>query len=309
MTMNLSIFLPVAGNTVNLLLPIGLGGIVGFLSGLLGVGGGFLMTPLLIMIGIPATVAAASDSNQIVAASASGAYAHARAGSLDFKMGLLLLIGGVFGGTAGVFVIRLLRALGEADLLIKLTYVVMLGGIGSYMFWESIGALRGRRRDSQKRTRPSLYARVVQSLPLTMEFPRSKVRISALVPIVLGALVGILAAVMGVGGGFIMVPVMVYLLRMPMHVVVGTSLFQILFTCIDVTIMQAAINHTVDIVLALLLLLGSVIGAQLGARAGRRVRGEQLKVIMSVIILSVMIAMVADLISPPEVLVGYKAAH
>jgi len=307
--MNLSMFLPVAGNTVNILVPIGLGGIVGFLSGLLGVGGGFLMTPLLIMIGIPPTVAAASDSNQIVAASTSGAYAHARAGSLDFKMGVLLLLGGVAGGTAGVFLIRVLRALGEADFVIKVTYVVMLGTIGSYMLYESLGSLRGRRRDSRKRVRPSIYARLVSSLPWKTEFTRSKVTLSLLVPPLLGCLVGALAAFMGVGGGFIMVPVMVYLLRMPMHVVVGTSLFQILFTCINVTIMQAAVNHTVDLVLALLLLIGSVVGAQLGARANRHIRGEQLKIIMAVIVLAVMIVMLFDLISTPKVLVGYKGGH
>lgn len=307
--MNLTIFLPVAGSAVPALLPIGLGAVVGFLSGLLGVGGGFLMTPLLIMIGVPPTVAAASDSNQIVAASASGVYAHARAGSTDFKMGALLLAGGVIGGTAGVYVIRLLRALGEADTLIKVTYIVMLGGIGSYMLWESVTALRGKPRASRRRARPSMYARVITSLPWKTEFRRSRVTLSVLVPPILGALVGILAAVMGVGGGFIMVPVMVYLLRMPMHVVVGTSLFQILFTCVDVTVMQAAVNHTVDIVLVLLLLVGSVLGAQLGARASRRVHGDQLKIIMALIVLGVMVTMLADLITQPAVLLGYKGGH
>lgn len=307
--MNIWIFLPVAGSAVPALLPIGLGAVVGFLSGLLGVGGGFLMTPLLIMIGVPPTVAAASDSNQIVAASASGVYAHARAGSTDFKMGALLLAGGVIGGTAGVYAIRLLRALGEADTLIKVTYIVMLGGIGSYMLWESVTALRGKPRASRRRARPSVYARVITRLPWKTEFHRSRVTLSVLVPPILGALVGVLAAVMGVGGGFIMVPVMVYLLRMPMHVVVGTSLFQILFTCVDVTIMQAAVNHTVDIVLVLLLLTGSVIGAQLGARASRHVRGDQLKIIMALIVLGVMATMLAELIAPPAVLLGHKGGH
>ena len=309
--MNLTVYLPVAHNAVNIFLLLGLGGIVGFLSGLFGVGGGFLLTPLLIMTGIPATVAAASDSNQIVAASTSGTYAHARAGSVDFKMGLLLLLGGVIGGSLGVFLIRLLRILGQADLAIQIFYVVMLGGIGSYMFAESLGGLRRRKLPNKKdlQTRPSIYARAVRSLPWKTTFARSNVTLSILVPLGLGALVGALAAVMGVGGGFIMVPVMVYLLRMPMHVVVGTSLFQILFTCINVTILQAAVNHTVDFLLALILLIGSVIGAQLGARISKGLNADQLKILMSVIVLLVMLKMVADLLLTGGLLVGYKGGH
>ena len=235
------LYLPIAGNSVNTLLILGLGGAVGLLSGIFGVGGGFLMTPLLIMFGIPPTVAAASDSNQIVGASTSGTVAHFRLGNVDFKMGLLLLIGGVVGGTAGVQIIKVLRQLGNADFLINLTYVLMLGIIGSYMFAESLQSMRKAQIEtpSHRVKKESLYGRMSKILPWQMEFPRSGVRLSALMPLVLGTLVGILAAIMGVGGGFIMVPVMVYLLRMPMHVVVGTSLFQILFTCINVTIMQA----------------------------------------------------------------------
>ncbi|MGE5346479.1 MAG: sulfite exporter TauE/SafE family protein, partial [Acidithiobacillales bacterium] len=266
--MSFSVYLPIAGNAVNVFLLLGLGGVVGFLSGLFGVGGGFLMTPLLMMIGVPATIAAASDSNQIVAASASGTYAHAKAGSVDFKMGGLLLIGGLVGGSLGVFLIKLLRSAGEAGFVITATYVLMLGSVGSYMFVESLQGLRGGRRKApaEAARRRSKLSRLVEALPFRMHFARSNVTFSALVPLFFGVLVGALAAVMGVGGGFIMVPVMVYLLRMPMHVVVGTSLFQILATCINVTILQAAVNHTVDVVLALILLLGSVVGAQLGAR-------------------------------------------
>ncbi|MCL5270269.1 MAG: sulfite exporter TauE/SafE family protein [bacterium] len=304
--MNLSIYLPVAGNSINVVLLLGLGGLVGFLSGLFGVGGGFLMTPLLIMLGVPPTVAAASDSNQIVAASASGAYAHARAGAIDFKMGTLLLLGGLGGGSVGVWIIKWLRAIGEADSLIKVTYVVMLGGIGAYMFFESLEGLRGKRRlPKTDVTRPSFLARLVAGLPWKMRFPRSHVTLSALTPLLLGALVGVLSAVMGVGGGFIMVPVMVYLLRMPMHVVVGTSLFQILFNCVNVTILQAALNHTVDFVLALLLLVGSVVGAQLGAKVNTRLKADQLKILMAVIVLAVMTQMLLGLLLRPAVLVGY----
>ncbi len=310
--MSFSVYLPVAGNAVNVFLLFGLGGIVGFLSGLFGVGGGFLMTPLLMMIGIPGTIAAASDSNQIVAASASGTIAHARAGSVDFKMGGLLLAGGLLGGSLGVVLIKLLRRAGEANFVISATYVVMLGGIGGYMFVESLQGLRKSRGGGDAREgdlRPSPFARLVESLPLKVRFGRSNVTFSVLVPLFFGVVVGALAAVMGVGGGFIMVPVMVYLLRMPMHVVVGTSLFQILATCINVTILQSAVNHTVDVVLVLVLLLGSVIGAQLGARASRKLRADQLKILMSIIVLAVMVKMLLGLLLRPDVLVSYEGGH
>jgi len=309
--MNFTIYLPVAGNALSVFLLLGLGGIVGFLSGLFGVGGGFLLTPLLIMIGVPPTVAAASDSNQIVAASASGTYAHSRAGSVDFKMGILLIVGGIAGGSLGVFLIKLLRILGEADFFIKVTYVVMLGGIGIYMFFESLGNIRGKNLRPRKEagSRPSVYGRVVRSLPWQVHFRRSNMNVSVLVPLLLGMLVGALAAVMGVGGGFIMVPMMVYLLRMPMHIVVGTSLFQILFTCINVTILQATVNHTVDFVLALILLLGSATGAQLGSRVSRRLKAVQLKIMMAVIVLVVMVKMLLGLLLFPDILVGYKGGH
>lgn len=310
--MGLSIYLPVAGNSINMLLLLGLGGVVGFLSGLFGVGGGFLLTPLLIMIGIPPTVAAASDSNQIVAASTSGTYAHARGGTVDLKMGTLLIIGGVVGGTFGVRLIKLLRAMGEADFIITIFYVVMLGGIGSYMFYDSVQGLRGKQEEDGQVTsqkRPSIYARTINSLPFKTEFTRSKIFLSALVPLFLGSLVGILAAIMGVGGGFIMVPVMVYLLRMPMHVVVGTSLFQILFTCLNVTVMQSWMNHTVDFMLALMLLIGSVLGAQIGARVSSRLKADQLKILMAIIVLLVMIKMLVGLLTRPEILLTYGGGH
>jgi len=304
------IYLPVASTSVDALLLIGLGALVGFMSGLFGVGGGFLMTPLLIMIGIPPTVAAASDSNQIVAASASGTYAHFRAGNVDFKMGTLMLVGGLIGGTAGVRIMKLLRALGEANFVITVVYVVMLGSVGGYMFFESLSALRGRSaRSESAAVHPSTYRRLVEALPFKMDFPRSGVSMSLLMPLALGILVGILAAIMGVGGGFIMVPVMVYLLRMPMHVVVGTSLFQILFTCINVTILQASMNHTVDFILALLLLLGSVIGAQIGVRVGKRLKADQLKILLSIVVLVVMGKMLFGLLLQPSVLVAHHGGH
>lgn len=271
------------------------------------------MTPLLIMVGIPSTVAAASDSNQIVAASTSGTYAHYRLGNVDFKMGLFLLVGGIVGGTVGVQFIKLLRALGNADFVIKITYVIMLGLIGFYMFVESLQSLRKKPMPIEtKRVEPakvSLYNRMIQALPYQMKFEKSGVTLSPLLPLILGVFVGILAAIMGVGGGFIMVPVMVYMLRMPMHVVVGTSLFQILFTCINVTIMQSISNHTVDMVLAIILLLGSTVGAQFGVRLSKRLKADQLKILLASIVLLVMVQMFVSLVLPPHLMLAPKGGH
>ncbi len=303
------LYLPIAGNSVNVLLIFAMGGIVGILSGIFGVGGGFLMTPLLIMAGIPPTVAAASDSNQIVGASTSGTLAHYRLGNVDFKMGIVLLIGGVIGGTMGVQVIKILRQLGNADFLIKVTYVLMLGFVGFYMFIESLQALKKDKVAVVAAKKESKYARLVNKLPWQVDFDKSGIRLSILMPLVLGTFVGILAAIMGVGGGFIMVPVMVYLLRMPMHVVVGTSLFQILFTCIDVTIMQSYTNHTVDFILALILLLGSTLGAQFGAKISKRLKGDQLKIFLASLVLLVMVKMLFDLLITPHVMLAYKGGH
>jgi uncharacterized membrane protein YfcA len=304
-------YLPIAGNSVNILTIFGLGGFVGLLSGIFGVGGGFLMTPLLIMFGIPATVAAASDSNQIVGASTSGTLAHWRLGNVDVKMGLLLLIGGVVGGTLGVQIIKVLRAMGNADFLITVTYVLMLGGVGSYMFLESLQSMKKAKNGAAEASpkKESGYARMLKRIPLQTTFEKSGVSMSMIIPLLLGVLVGILAAIMGVGGGFIMVPVMVYLLRMPMHVVVGTSLFQILFTCVNVTVMQAKTNHTVDFVLALLLLLGSTLGAQIGTKVGRKLHGDQLKILLASIVLIVCVKMLLGLLLPPDILIAVKGGH
>jgi uncharacterized protein len=311
--MSFFLYLPIAANSVNILLLLGLGGLVGFLSGLFGVGGGFLLTPLLIMFGIPPTVAAASDSNQIVAASASGTYAHYRLGNVDFKMGLVLLVGGVLGGSLGVYLVRMLRAMGNADFVIKITYVAMLGIIGGYMFIESLQSLKkvpvAEKPLAVSPPKPSLYARLITGLPFKLHFSKSGIRISLIVPLLLGILVGILAAIMGVGGGFIMVPIMVYLLRMPMHVVVGTSLFQIFFTCVNVTVMQATVNHTVDFVLALILLIGSSCGVQIGARISKRLKGDQIKILLAVIIIVVMVQMFMGLVLSPHLLLSYKGGH
>jgi len=262
------------------------------------------------MMGIPPTVAAASDSNQIVAASASGTLAHYRLGNVDFKMGIILLIGGILGGTGGVQIIKILKAMGNADFLITVTYVLMLGFVGGYMFLESLQGLKKRVHGAQPIvTKESRYAQLMKKLPGQTRFEKSGIELSFVLPLILGTFVGILAAIMGVGGGFIMVPVMVYLLRMPMHVVVGTSLFQILFTCINVTIMQASSNHTVDFILALILLLGSTIGAQFGAKISKKLAGDQLKILLAILVLLVMVKMLFSLLLPPDVLLVYKGGH
>lgn len=312
MSIPLHLYLPIAGNSVNILAICGMGGVVGLLSGIFGVGGGFLLTPLLIMMGIPPTVAAASDSNQIVGASTSGTLAHFKLGNVDIKMGLLLLIGGVIGGTVGVRVIQVLRQLGNADFLISVTYVVMLGTIGGYMFYESLQAMRKpspKEPAAAEQPKASSKGRLMQRLPWQMNFERSGVRMSPVMPLFLGILVGVLAAIMGVGGGFIMVPIMVYLLRMPMHVVVGTSLFQILFTCINVTIMQAWQNQTVDFMLALLLLVGSAVGIQIGAKIGKKLKADQLKILLASLVLAVMFKMLFQLLVQPDILLAYTGGH
>ena len=309
----LHMYLPIAGNSVNVFLILGLGGFVGLLSGIFGVGGGFLMTPLLMMFGIPPTVAAASDSNQIVGASTSGTLAHMRLGNVDIPMGVVLLIGGVGGGTIGVQVIKLLRVMGNADFLIAITYVIMLGGVGGYMFWESLqGLKKEKNNDSEPQEEPDsgpAKKSYLQKLPFQYKFEKSGCEISMLLPLAVGVLVGILAAIMGVGGGFIMVPVMVYMLRMPMHVVVGTSLFQILFTCINVTVMQSYSNHTVDFVLAVLLLLGSTIGAQVGTAVSKRLKADQLKIMLASLVLLVCVKMMAGLLMTPAIMVALKGGH
>ena len=303
----MSIFLPVAGISINIWILIGVGSLVGFLSGLLGVGGGFLLTPILMLVGIPPTVAAASDSCQIVAASSSGVAAHFRLGNVDFKMGITLLAGGLVGAGLGVQVIKFLRALGNADSLITLTYIVVLGAVGGAMFFASLHNLRrGPMTTKIHRTvsRPGLLKR----LPLQVYFERSNVRHSLLVPFTLCVAVGILASIMGVGGAFMMVPMMVYLLGMPAHVAVGTSLFQTLFTCAGVTYMQSTANHTVDLVLALLLAFGLTIGAQIGARLTRFIRGDQLLIILASLALLVFFKMVIGILVTPSNLLS-PAAH
>jgi len=294
----MQIYLPIAEMSVNVFLLLGMGGGVGFLSGLFGVGGGFLMTPLLIFIGVPPAVAVGTEANQIVASSVSGVLAHWRRGNVDFKMGFVLLLGGFAGSTLGVMLFSFLRGVGQIDLVISLSYVIFLGIIGALMFLEGVRAMR--RRKSAAAQRRKLHQHTwIHGLPLKMRFRRSKLYISALMPLSIGFLVGVLSAIMGVGGGFIMVPAMIYLLGMPTSVVIGTSLFQIIFVTANVTFLQAYANQTVDVVLALLLLTGAVIGAQFGARAGARLQGEELRVLLALMVLAVCAKLFYDLLVTP----------
>jgi len=296
----MQLYLPIAEMSVNFVALLALGGGVGLLSGLFGVGGGFLMTPLLIFIGIPPAVAVGTEANQVVASSVSGVLAHMRRGNVDFKMGTVLLAGGLVGSSFGVWLFAFLRGMGQIDLAIALSYVILLGTVGSLMLIESMRAWR-RARAPGGAPRAKLHQHnMLQRLPFKMRFRKSKLYISALLPFCVGAGVGVLAALMGVGGGFIMVPAMIYLLGMPTSVVVGTSLFQIIFVTANVTFLQAVTNQTVDVMLAILLVVGGVIGAQIGARLSGRLRGEELRFLLALIVLGVALKLAVDLVLTPD---------
>ena len=295
----MQIYLPIAETSVNIFLLLGLGGLVGFLSGMFGVGGGFLMTPLLIFVGIPPTVAVASEANQILASSISGGMAHFQKRGVDIRMGCVLLAGGLLGSAVGVQLYAVMREIGQIDLMISLCYVVFLGVIGLLMMIESIRAIHARQIGRPIPARRPGQHNWIHGLPFKMRFKVSHLYTSIIPPILIGFFVGILAAIMGVGGGFIMVPAMIYLLRMPTNVVIGTSLFQIIFVSAAVTIMHAAKNQTVDVVLATILIIGGVVGAQIGARLGQKLRGEQLRALLALIVLGVGLKMLSDLLFMP----------
>jgi hypothetical protein len=295
----MQVYLPIAEISVNALVILGLGGLVGFLSGLFGVGGGFLMTPLLIFVGVPPAVAVGTQSNQLVGASVSGVLANLKRGGVDFKMGGVLVAGGLVGSVVGVWLFAWLRGFGQIDLVISITYVVVLGSVGSLMLNESLRAILKRKSDSG--TRRKLHQHTwLHGLPWKMRFPKSRLYISALAPLGLGLFAGILVAIMGVGGGFFMVPAMIYMLGMPTSMVPGTSLFQIIFVTAVTTVLQAVATQTVDVMLALLLLVGGVIGAQFGGRFGSRLRGEQMRALLAAIVLMVCLKLLFDLIVQPD---------
>jgi len=295
----MEIYLPVAEMSVYWLVMIGLGLGVGFLSGMFGVGGGFLMTPLLVFSGIPSTVAVATTLSHVTASSMSGALAQWRKGAIDFTMAGVMVAGGLVGTVLGVWLFALMRRQGQMDLIVSLTYVIMLGSIGTIMLRESLTTLKAYRSGVTPSSR--LVNHVwIHRLPLKMRFRQSRLYISVIPPIALGFFVGALGAIMGIGGGFIIVPAMIYLLRMPTNVVMGTSLIQIIALTAVTTVLQATSNHSVDIVLALLLVIGGVIGAQLGVRAGSKLRGEQLRLLLAVVVLSVCLGLLWGLVANPS---------
>lgn len=296
----MNFYLPIAEMSVNIFVLLGMGGAVGFLSGMFGVGGGFLMTPLLVFSGIPSAVAVGTEAAQIVASSVSGAIAQWRRNNVDFKMGTVLLTGGVAGSFVGVELVKILRQAGQFDFVLAISYVTFLGVIGVLMLIESIKTIRMARQGKPPSARRPGQHYWIHKMPLKMRFHRSKLYISAIPPFAIGVFVGLLAAVMGVGGGFIMVPAMIYLLRVPTNVVVGTSLFQIVFVTAATTILHAAENKTVDIVLALLLMIGGVVGAQFGVAAGERLKGEQLRFLLAALVLLVCVRIVWSLVATPS---------
>ncbi len=293
------VYLPIAEISMNILVLLGLGAGVGMMSGIFGVGGGFLMTPLLIFLGVPAPVAVGTEANQIVASSVSGALAHFRRRNVDLKMGLVLLIGGLIGSTFGVSLFKFLSQLGQIDVVIRLAYVVFLGIIGALMAYESVKSIWRTRKPGAGRHKLHEH-RWFHGLPFKMRFRRSKLYISALLPLAVGALVGLLAALMGVGGGFIMVPAMIYVLGMPTSVVIGTSLFQIVFVTANVTFLQAYQNQTVDLLLGLFLIVGGVVGAQVGTRLGAKLPGERMRFLLAAMVIGVCGKMLVDLVAVPD---------
>ncbi len=297
----MQLYLPIAEVSINAFILLGLGGIVGFLSGMFGVGGGFLITPLLLFIGVPPGVAVATGANQVVASSISGVLAQVKRKAVDFRMGTVLLAGGLVGSWVGVGVFAWMTALGQIDLFVQLSYVLFLGLIGGMMFVESAQALlRSHRSGGAVPVRRAHVHTWVHGLPLKMKFRASGLYISVLPPLLVGAIVGFLAAIMGVGGGFILVPAMIYLLGMPTRVVIGTSLFQIIFVTGFTTIMHAINSQTVDMLLAFMLIVGGVIGAQIGTTVGVRLKAEQLRIMLALLVLAVCFKIALDLLVQPS---------
>ena len=293
------VYLPSAEIPINVLYVLGMGLAIGFLSGMFGIGGGFLLTPLLIFAGIPPAVAVASQTGQISAASFSGMLAYWRRNAIDLKLALVLLAGGLVGSALSVWLFALLRRLGQLDLVIALGYVFFLGLVGSLMLAESVRAMVRTRRGRPPMLRKPGQHNWIHRLPLKMRFPRSRIYLSSISVVTLGATIGLLGATLGIGGGFMLVPALVYLLRVPAALVVGTSLFQIVFTMAAACVLHAVVNQTIDVVLALILMVGSVAGAQFGARAGQKLKAEQLRALLALLVLGVGVRFFLLLVIPP----------
>lgn len=296
----MDLYLPIAEMPMNVFLLLGMGAAVGFLSGMFGVGGGFLLTPLLIFSGISPAVAVASVSSQIVANSASGVLAYLRKKTVDLKLGLYLTLSGIIGSAIGVWVYGALRGVGQLDVVIALCYVAFLGTIGMLMAVEAVRAIIAKQRGTPLPVRRPGQHSWIAGLPLRVRFHRSRLYISALPVITLGAAIGFLGALLGIGGGFIMVPALIYLLRVPTTIVIGTTLLQTLGTMAFTTFMQSATNQTVDVILGLALMVGGVVGAQFGARVGQSLRGETLRLLLGLLVLAVGLRFAVDLVAKPE---------
>ena len=302
----MQIYLPIAELSLNGLLLLGIGLAIGFLSGMFGIGGGFIMTPLLIFLGVPAGVAVGTGASQVMASSVSSAVAHWQRGNIDLQMGYLLIGGGLFGALSGVKILYLLKQAGQLEFFVTLTYVILLGVIGSLMLIESLRTLNAApaRAGSARRAGQHTW---IQCLPLKRRFPDSKLYISAIPPVAIGAFVGWLTAIMGIGGGFVMVPAMIYLLRMPTRMVIGTSALQIVVVTAFTTVLQSVQNHAVDVVLAMPLIVGGVVGAQYGVGFGERLRAEQLRAGLALLVLAVAVRMAVGLVVPPSDLYAIEA--
>lgn len=305
----MGIYLPIAEMSVNMVILLAMGGAVGFLSGMFGVGGGFLITPLLIFYNIPPAIAVATGANQVIASSFSGALVHFKRGTLDVKLGFVLLAGGIVGSSVGVTVFAYLRSLGQLDLIVSLLYVAFLGSVGGLMMVESLRAIRRARGGKKASLRKPGQHNWIHRLPLKMRFRTSKLFVSVIPVLALGAIIGFLASIMGVGGGFIMVPALIYLLKVPTNIVIGTSLFQIIFVAAFTTIVHSTANQTVDVVLAFLLMVGGVAGAQYGARVGQKLRGEQLRALLAALVLAVALRLAFDLFVEPASLYSLGGMH
>ncbi len=300
----MQIYLPIAEIPVNILLILLLGLTTGFLAGMFGIGGGFIATPLLMFIGIPPAIAVSTSTNQIIASSVSGVFAHFRKSSVDIKMGLVLVVGGFIGSTLGVSIFKILQKTGHIDLVVALTYVIFLGTISVTMLIDSIKTLVEKKYgvtwEKNENGNLDKFLAKIDRLPWKSHFPKSDITVSLIVPIVLSIGIGILVALMGVGGGFLMIPAMIYILRMPSSVVVGTSLFQIVFIASNATFLQAVTNNTVDIVLAFLMIISSSIGAQIGTRTGYKVDADSMRSFLSLLLLGVCVKMLFVLFKHPE---------
>tara|TARA_B100001559_G_scaffold258700_1_gene223206 strand:+ start:355 stop:1263 length:909 start_codon:yes stop_codon:yes gene_type:complete len=293
----MEIYLPIAGLPVNFFILMSLGLVVGFLSGMFGVGGGFLMTPMLMLLGIPPAVAVASEANHILAASFSGFLAHMRRLNVDFLMGFILLTGGIVGSVLGVFLLKYLLIIGQEKIFISLSYIFILVFVGVWMLWESLNTLKKSNRGKINKLHEHIW---LHGLPFKIKFRKSHLYISIIPPIFIGFVVGVLSSIMGVGGGFILVPAMIYILGMPTQVVIGTSLLQIVFVTSVSTVMHSYINQTVDVVLSSLLLIGAVIGAQIGTRVMVKLKGEQIRFLLAIIIIIVAVVLIGEILVTPK---------